>query len=101
MEVLPGSRGARTAGTWLTVGGAIILPVGILTAVTGLLFEDPVFGQGAAQGWYIGGGVVSGVGAVMLATGIALIATSGTHYRFVTPPNGARWTPANPLALRF
>ncbi|HEY1954300.1 MAG TPA: hypothetical protein VGH28_01780 [Polyangiaceae bacterium] len=75
LHVHAGSLGARVGGLWLTVGGITIALAGGVLAGTAAALQSS---QADLSGLLIGGLVTAGIGVVMTAIGIPLIAQSGT-----------------------
>jgi hypothetical protein len=99
LHVSAGSAGARFGGLWLTIGGITLAATGgVLAGLFAAIGNEPGMNT---NGWIVGGLVTAGVGVVMTAFGIWMIAESGTSV--VTDqgipiakghPAGPRITPA-------
>jgi hypothetical protein len=92
LHVNAGSRGVRTGGLFLTIGGASLLPVGIVLFALGFALQTEerdsnfnVVSTGPNSFLLTSGAIFGGLGIVMLGIGIPMLIAGKTS---VTTPDG-------------
>ncbi len=111
VEVQPGSLGKRFGGWLMTGFGAAAVVTSVTLFILGsssTSLEGDTFVSKTNSGMMIGGGVLLGAGAGLLAGGIVLLVQSGTRYHFLQPSGSLvgglgdlRWMPRAPLSFAF